>query len=128
MAKFNLKQAKQQDALAVGYHRVMITQVAEVGLQKGFHRDDEPKESIGFCFEAADGVSMAKTMPFSLNGYNNFMKVLSARDEPVGGLRHLIFHAETNGFKSAFKRVGRRILVDEAAFFECVERQNGSEQ
>ncbi|MBA2491852.1 MAG: hypothetical protein ACR2KU_05835 [Gammaproteobacteria bacterium] len=42
---------------------------------------------------------------------------------PPGGLRHLIFHAEHNGFKSAFKRVGRRILVDEAAFFACVERQ-----
>lgn len=43
---------------------------------------------------------------------------------PQGGLRHLIFHAETNGFASAFKRVGRRVLVDEAEFFQCVERQN----
>lgn len=43
---------------------------------------------------------------------------------PIGGLRHLIFHAETNGFKNAFKRVGRNVLVDEAAFFECVEAQN----
>lgn len=44
---------------------------------------------------------------------------------PQGGLRHLIFNAETNGFKSAFKRVGRRVLIDEAAFFASVERQNG---
>jgi hypothetical protein len=43
---------------------------------------------------------------------------------PQGGLRHLIFHAESNGFKSAFKRVGRRVLVDEAEFFRCVERNN----
>lgn len=43
---------------------------------------------------------------------------------PAGGLRHLIFHAETNGFKSAFLRVGRRVLVDENEFFNCVERQN----
>jgi hypothetical protein len=44
---------------------------------------------------------------------------------PVGGLRHLIFNEKTNGFASAFKRVGRRVLIDEAEFFHCVERQNG---
>ena len=43
---------------------------------------------------------------------------------PPGGLRHLIFHASTNGFSTAFKRVGRRVLVDEAEFFRCVERAN----
>ena len=29
-----------------------------------------------------------------------------------------------NGFKGAFKTIGRRILVDEGAFFEAIERQN----
>ncbi len=43
---------------------------------------------------------------------------------PIGGLRHLIFNEQTNGFKSAFKRVGGRVLVDENEFFACVERQN----
>ncbi len=43
---------------------------------------------------------------------------------PKGGLRHLIFHEETNGFKRAFKRVGSRVLIDERAFFECIESQN----
>ena len=43
---------------------------------------------------------------------------------PPGGMRHLIFNAETNGFASAFKRVGRRVLVDEVEFFRCVEQQN----
>lgn len=43
---------------------------------------------------------------------------------PQGGLRHLIFNEKTNGFASAFKRVGRRVLIDEAEFFACVERQN----
>lgn len=38
---------------------------------------------------------------------------------PPGGLRHLIFHSETNGFKNAFRRVGRRVLVDENEFFRC---------
>jgi hypothetical protein len=42
----------------------------------------------------------------------------------VGGLRHLIFNAETNGFAPAIKRVGRRVLIDEARFFEIVESQN----
>ena len=41
---------------------------------------------------------------------------------PPGGMRHLIFHAAVNGFSPAFKRVGRRILVDERAFWGCVER------
>ena len=44
---------------------------------------------------------------------------------PVGGLRHLIFNAESNGFSPAIKRVGRRVLIDEARFFEIVEIQNG---
>lgn len=42
---------------------------------------------------------------------------------PVGGLRHLIFHAETNGFKKCIRRVGRRVLIDEAAYFSWVEAQ-----
>lgn len=43
---------------------------------------------------------------------------------PIGGLRHLIFHEKSNGFASAFKRVGRRVLIDETEFFACVEAQN----
>lgn len=38
---------------------------------------------------------------------------------PIGGLRHLVFNAHNNGFERAFIRVGRRVLIDEAAFFEC---------
>ncbi|MCQ8130148.1 hypothetical protein [Methylomonas rivi] len=43
---------------------------------------------------------------------------------PLGGLRHLRFHQETNGFKTAFKTVGRRVLVDEREFFRIVDEQN----
>lgn len=43
---------------------------------------------------------------------------------PQGGLRHLIFNEKTNGFATAFKRIGRRVLIDEAEFFACVERAN----
>lgn len=42
---------------------------------------------------------------------------------PIGGLRHMMFHAQTNGFKKAFLKVGRRVLIDEAAFFECAREQ-----
>lgn len=43
---------------------------------------------------------------------------------PVGGLRHLVFHEKMNGFERVVKRVGRRVLIDEQAFFEWVARQN----
>ena len=43
---------------------------------------------------------------------------------PLGGLRHLIFNEKSNGFATAFKRVGGRVLVDETEFFSCIERQN----
>lgn len=41
-----------------------------------------------------------------------------------GGLRHLIFYSNTNGFSKVIKRIGRRILLDENAFFSWVEEQN----
>ena len=43
---------------------------------------------------------------------------------PIGGLRHLIFNAEKNGFKKVIRRCGRRVLLDEAAFFAWLEEQN----
>ncbi len=46
---------------------------------------------------------------------------------PVGGLRHLIFHADSNGFDQVLRRVGRRVLIDEAAFFNWVNQSGGAE-
>jgi len=43
---------------------------------------------------------------------------------PKGGLRHLIFNAKKNGFDKVIRRVGRRVLIDEAAFFQWVEESN----
>ena len=43
---------------------------------------------------------------------------------PIGGLRHLIFFAESNGFDGVIRRVGRRVLIDEELFFAWVERTN----
>ncbi len=41
---------------------------------------------------------------------------------PIGGLRHLIFNAKTNGFDSVVRRVGRRVLIDQQAFFAWVAK------
>lgn len=45
---------------------------------------------------------------------------------PTGGLRHLIFHANSNGFNKVIKRIGRRVLIDENAFFQWLEDQNSN--
>lgn len=45
---------------------------------------------------------------------------------PPGGLRHLIYYSKGNGFQSVIRRVGRRLLIDEAAFFAWVETQSGT--
>lgn len=47
---------------------------------------------------------------------------------PIGGLRHLIFFAPLNNFKKVVKRVGRRVLIDEQAFFEWLEEQNNKRE
>ncbi len=44
---------------------------------------------------------------------------------PQGGLRHLVFNANKNGFNQAVRRIGRRVLIDEAAFFDWVKENGG---
>jgi len=39
------------------------------------------------------------------------------------GLRHLIFNAGSNGFDAVVRRIGRRVLIDETAFFAWVDRK-----
>lgn len=46
---------------------------------------------------------------------------------PIGGLRHLVFHANENGFDKVIRRAGRRVLIDEQAFFQWLEEQNGGQ-
>lgn len=40
---------------------------------------------------------------------------------PIGGLRHLVFHADSNGFGYCLVRIGRRVLIDEEKFFTWAE-------
>ncbi|MBN2309196.1 MAG: hypothetical protein JXR94_09515 [Candidatus Hydrogenedentes bacterium] len=42
-----------------------------------------------------------------------------------GGVRHLIFHADKNGFSKCIRRVGRRVLIDEERVFEWLDEQGG---
>ena len=43
-------------------------------------------------------------------------------DFPIGGIRHLIFHEKENGLAEcgAIVRIGRKVLIDEAKFFDWV--------
>ncbi len=41
------------------------------------------------------------------------------------GLRYYAFHSKTNGFDAVLKRIGRRILIDEQAFFKWVAQNGG---
>lgn len=45
---------------------------------------------------------------------------------PPGTIRSLIFHSKENGFDRCIRRLGRRILIDEAAYFEWLDGQNGA--
>ncbi len=43
---------------------------------------------------------------------------------PLGGLRHLVFYADQNGFDKVIRRAGRRVLIDEQEFFAWINEQN----
>jgi hypothetical protein len=44
---------------------------------------------------------------------------------PLGGLRNLIFNRHKNGFDQfgVIKKIGKRVLIDETAFFEWIANQ-----
>ena len=44
----------------------------------------------------------------------------------VSSLRHFIFNEKRNGFHAVVRRVGKRVLIDEQAFFVWVEQQNST--
>jgi hypothetical protein len=39
------------------------------------------------------------------------------------GLRHFLFYKNKNGLNKAVRKMGRRVLIDETAFFEWIESQ-----
>jgi hypothetical protein len=42
---------------------------------------------------------------------------------PIGGLRHLLFQ-KPQGFEKVIRKVGRKVLLHETAFFQWVEAIN----
>lgn len=42
-----------------------------------------------------------------------------------GGIRALIFRADSNGFNRCIRRIGRKILISKSAFSHWIEAQNG---
>lgn len=42
---------------------------------------------------------------------------------PIGGLRHLVFFEDRNGFNKVVIRAGRRVLLDEREFFIWARKQ-----
>jgi len=109
MAKFDLKSAiknaedtKATEPMTAGYPRVAITQIAEVGLQRAFNPDDEPKNSLGFVFENTAGQQLCKVMPSIISSYSNLGKLLAAVDDGDCDLadllnQELVLEIEENG-------------------------------
>lgn len=64
-------------------------------------------------------------MNTQVNTINRFIPVTEWKNyhpwPAIGGLRHLIFNSDTNGFNKVIVRAGRRVLIDEKAFFEWLD-------
>lgn len=71
---------------------------------------EQPQEEV----KAAEQVPQNRLIPLSKwNAYHDW--------PTQGGLRNMVFFSSTNGFEKVIKRVGRRVLIYEKAFFEWVE-------
>lgn len=46
----------------------------------------------------------------------------------IGGLRYYAFNCHKNGFDKVIKKVGRRVLIDEDAFFIWLENQSKTQE
>lgn len=95
MAKFDLSIAKQNalamncNEMTAGYHRVVIQEVAEVGLFPAYNQIDPPQSRAGFVFENAAGIQIAKIMPLHISPYSNLGKLLAVIDD-VNELKDMI--------------------------------------
>jgi len=53
---------------------------------------------------------------------NQFVKEYGGNEYITqGSVRYKIRNKETNGFKSAFKKVGKRVLIDANEFWDIIE-------
>jgi len=105
MAKFDLKQGRQEAAksttMETGFRRVVITQLAHVGFQRSFNREDPPVDSVGVVFEDGTGCQIAKVLKLSWHAYSTLTKIWGVIDDPddyrsfLG--KQLVVEVEENG-------------------------------
>jgi len=43
----------------------------------------------------------------------------------TASLRNIRFYQNENGFSEAFLTLGRKVLIDEDKFFDCLDKNNG---
>ncbi len=69
MSGFSFKKSsekpQQTSTIEDGVHCAVITQVADIGLQRPFDKDKDPEEQMAVAFEIASGDLIAKRMKFS---------------------------------------------------------------
>ncbi len=67
-----------------------------------------------------------ESTPFN-NGVRDYLTVTQLITEnpafTEGGIRALIFKANTNGFNSCIRRIGRRVLISRNDFLNWIESQ-----
>lgn len=72
--------------------------------------------------EKAEVTTPCETLPVS-----KFLTVKQFKEKhpwpSEGGLRNLIFYAETNGFNAVIRKAGRRVLISEEEFFKWLDSQ-----
>jgi hypothetical protein len=69
------------------------------------------------AIEPATAASPTRLIP--VNAWNDYHPWPSP-----AGIRNLVFHGGTNGFDACIRRVGRRVLIKEDAFFAWVDQQD----
>ena len=84
------------------------------------------KEGIAALDSAIGGFPENLFQEFVMSNPTRFLTVRQWTEQhswpPLGGVRHLIFHASRNGFDAVIRRVGRRILLNEQFFLDFIER------
>jgi hypothetical protein len=75
-------------------------------------KNNKPKNNDGMAEESR------QTRLIPVSKWNEFHEW-----PPVGGMRHLIFFRNENGFAKVLKRPNRTWLIDEKAFFKWVSER-----
>lgn len=72
--KFSLSNAKTAQASPFfedGIYSAVITQVADIGLQKAYNPENPPEEQMAVLFETEAGIHISKRMKFSAHPLSN---------------------------------------------------------